>query len=372
MRPGQIGVIESSYVCLITRDGLVAVDPTRGNVLWTKSNVSAHVQLMGDDNYVFVFESNADGGVTSARAVRASDGVEVQIQDSAQVFSNLKKSKTAGRRVLVLDEKSEKKAMRLYDILTGKDDWKKEIDGNAILLRCEDPNLTGYVSTDKGDVVIFSVKDGKEIFSGKLDAKKMAAQLDKVETGVLLTDRDRFFVVLNRAIDNNARNNNLLSVTPGMRTLHVNGSIYCFDRATGKRLWFSEEQFENQQIILDQFQDLPIILGAHHYNRINNGVFEGNHFRVVALDKQTGRSLFRKEVPPQGPFHALTADPKTGIIELIRADLRIKFSPDDKPTSALPGEPVGMGQPPMPPNGFAVPVQLRFQQLKVPPVQIEK
>jgi outer membrane protein assembly factor BamB len=367
---GKVGVIESSYVCLITRDGLVAVDPTRGNVLWTKSNVSTHVQLMGDDNYVFVFESNADGGVTSARAVRASDGVEVQIQDSAQVFSNLKKSKTAGRRVLVLDEKSEKKAMRLYDILTGKDDWKKEIEGNAILLRCEDPNLTGYVS-DKGDVFVFSVKDGKEIFSGKLDAKKMAQHLDKVETGILLADRDRFFVVLNRAIDNNARNQNMLSVTPGMRTLHVNGTIYCYDRTTQKRLWYTEEQFENQQIILDQFQDLPIVLGAHYYNRINNGVFEGNHFKVVGLDKKTGRTLYRKEVQQGGPFHALTADPKTGIIELIRADIRIRFSPDDKPTSSLPGQPVGLGPTTSPPNGFGAPVLIQ-RELKILPVQIEK
>lgn len=372
MLPGQIGVIESSYVCLITRDGLVAVDPTRGNVLWTKSNVSAHVQLMGDDNYVFVFESNADGGVTSARAVRASDGVEVQIQDSAQVFSNLKKSKAAGRRVLVLDEKGAKKAMRLYDILTGKDDWSKEIDGDALLLNCEDPNLTGYVSKDKGDVVIFSVKDGKEIFSGKLDVKKMKEQLDKVETGVLLTDRDRFFVVLNRPMDNPARNNNMPSVTPGMRTLHVNGTIYCFDRTSRKRLWFTEEQFENQQIILDQFQDLPIMLGAHQYNRINNGVFEGNRFRVVAIDKQTGRSLFMKELSQQGvAFHALTADPKTGVIELIRSDLRIRFSPDDKPSGALPGTPVGMGQPTPPPNGFGAPVPIRGE-LKILPVQIEK
>lgn len=373
---GQVGVIESSYVCLITRDGLVALDPARGNVLWTKSNVSAHVQLMGDDNYVFVFESNADGGVTSARAVRASDGVEVQIQDSAQVFSNLKKSKTAGRRVLVLDEKSEKKSIRLYDILTGKDDWKKEIEGSAFLLRCEDPNLTGYVS-DKGDVAIFGVKDGKEIFSGKLDAKKMAGQLDKVEACVLLADRDRFFVVLNRQIDPNARNNNMLAVTPGMRTLHVNGTIYCFDRQTKKRLWYSDEQFEHQQIVLDQFQDLPIVLGAHYYNRINNGVFEGNHFKVVAIDKATGRTLFRKEVTPNGPFHALSADPKTGTIELIRSDLRIKFSPEDnKPTGSLPGTPVGMGPtPPLPPQiGILQPVQVELpvKRIPLPPVKIEK
>ena len=339
---GQVGVIESSYVCLITRDGLVALDPARGTVLWTKSNVSSRVQLMGDENYVFVFESNAEGGVTSARAVRSADGVEIQVQDSSQIFSNLKRSKTAGRRVLVLDEKGDKKSMRLYDILTGKDDWTKEISGNAIMLRCDDPNLTGYVS-DKGEVAIFSVKDGKEVFSSKLDPKKLTEHMDKVDSAVLLVDRERFFIVLNRPIENNANFNFNPSVTPGIRTLRINGHMYCFDRATKKRLWYTDEQFENQQIVLDQFQDMPVVLGAHWFNQINNGAFVGNTLRIVALDKRTGLALFRKEVQPNQPFHALNVDPRNGTVELLRADLKIRFSPDDgKPSSALPGNPLGM------------------------------
>ena len=364
---GQIGVIESGYVCLITRDGLVAVDPARGTTLWSKSNVSPRVQLMGDENYVFVFESNAEGGVTSARAIRASDGVEVQIQDSSQVFTNIKKSKTAGRRVLVLDEKSDKKSMRLYDILTGKDDWKKEIDGNVIMLRCEDPNLTGYVSTT-GDVAIFSVKDGKQVFTGKLDPKNLDKQMEKVDNAVLLTDRERFYIVLNKPFEGNNNFNNNPSLTPGIRTLRVNGHMYCFDRATSKRLWRTDEQFENQQIILDQFQDLPLVIGAHWYNRINNGVFEGNGLRVAAIDKRTGMSLFRKEVAPNGPFHALTADPKTGIIELIRSDLRIKFQPEDM-------KPQGGTTPPVASTGVPTPAVARpiiIRQNPVPQIIIEK
>jgi outer membrane protein assembly factor BamB len=364
---GQVGVIEASYVCLITRDGLVALDPAKGTVLWTKSNVSSRVQLMGDENHVFVFESNAEGGVTSARAVRAGDGVEIQIQDSAQVFSNLKKSKTAGRRVLVLDEKGEKKSMRLYDILTGKDDWRKEIEGNALLLRCEDPGLTGYVS-DKGDVVVFSVKDGKEVFAGKLDEKKLAEHMAKVESPVLLADRERFYVMLNRPLENNNFNQNP-SLTPGIRTLRVNGTMYCFDRASKKRLWYTDEQMENQQIILDQFQDLPLIIGAHWYNQVNNGVFVGNGLRVIALDKATGRALFRKEVAPNGPFHALNADPKTGTVELIRSDLRIKFAPEDnKPTGALPGVPVGMAPTVPDQPRLAVPVQ---RPIRAVPIRVK-
>jgi len=359
-KAGQVGVIESSYVCLITRDGLVALDPSRGTVLWTKSNVSSRVQLMGDANHVFIFESNAEGGITSARAVRAGDGVEIQIQDASQLFSSLKRSKSVGRRILAHEEKGDKKSMRLYDILTGKDDWTKEISGSAVMLQCDDPNLTGFV-TDKGEVAVFSVKDGKEIFSSKLDSKKLAQHMDKVESAVLLVDRERFFVVLNRPVENNVNFGFGPSVTPGIRMLRVNGPIYCFDRATRKRLWFTEELFDNQQIVLDQFQDVPIVLGAHLHNRINNGIFEGNALKIVAIDKRTGVCLFKKEVQQNQPFHALHVDPRAGTIEFIRGDMRVKFSPDDgKATSALPGVPVGANIPqPVPgPRPIAVPVRV--------------
>ena len=342
---GQIGVIESTYVCLITRDGLVAVDPAKGTVLWTKSNVSSRVQLMGDDNTVFVFESNQEGAVTTARAIRAGDGVEVKIPDSSKVFSNLKKSKTVGRRVLVLDEKGGKKSMCLYDILTGKDDWRKEIEGNAVMLQCEDPNLAGYVSSN-GDVVVFSVKDGKEVFSARLDEQKRTQHMDKVDSAVLLTDRERFFVMLNRPVENN-NFNYMPALTPGIRALRVNGHMYCFDRTTQKRLWYTDDQFENQLIVLDQFQDLPIVIGANNYNRINNGVFEGNGVRVIALDKRTGSRLYDKELGPSQSFHAMTADPRTGTVELIRTDLRIKFTPDDSKSSSS-RSPLGAATAPLP------------------------
>jgi hypothetical protein len=51
--------------------------------------------------------------------------------------------------------------------------------------------------------------------------------------------------------------------------------------------------------------------------------------RVIALDKRTGRRLYDKEVVPYEPFHKLTVAPQTVIVELIRADMRIRFVPDD-------------------------------------------
>src|SRR5262249_24799485 len=37
---GHIGPAEASYVCLVTRDGLTAIDPTNGRTLWNRIGVS--------------------------------------------------------------------------------------------------------------------------------------------------------------------------------------------------------------------------------------------------------------------------------------------------------------------------------------------
>ena len=61
---------------------------------------------MGDEHHVFIFESNADGVLTSVKAIRAADGVGIDVQDSTPVFNNLKRSKIFGRRVLVIDNRA--------------------------------------------------------------------------------------------------------------------------------------------------------------------------------------------------------------------------------------------------------------------------
>ncbi len=322
---GQVAVIASSYVCLSTRAGLVALDPAKGTVLWTNSNIGpcVRLRLMGDDNHIFVYEANDAGSLISARAFRASDGVELRVPDSTKLFAELKKSAPAGRYVLMLLDKGDKKSVRLYDILTGRDDWKKEIESDAVILQCEDPNFTGYVSSN-GDINVFRVKDGKNVFSGTVDEKKRAEHMDKVDSAVLLIDRERFFFMLNRPIESNDNYYNP-ALTPVIRGLRVNGCMYCFDRNTQKRLWFTDEQLENQQIILDQFRDLPVVLGANVYN----GVIDRNEVSVMAIDKRTGCCLYRNKLTANAHFNALNADPRTGVVELIRADMRIKFTVDE-------------------------------------------
>lgn len=323
---GQIGVIESSYICLITRDGLVALNPADGKTLWTKANVSSRVQLVGDENYIYIYEQNSDGSPCTTRVVRALDGVTVEgIPDSSSLFANPRKLKVFGRHVLVFDDTAKEKSFRMVDILTGKELWKRELDSKAIVLRSDESSLFGYVASN-GEVVVFDTRTGDQVFKSKLDEKKLAQHMDKVNEAILLSDHERFYIALNRPVEANNGTVNA-AVVHGMRQVKVNGPVYCFNKSSGKRLWYTDEQLENQMIIMDQFEDLPVLMAAVVY--YNNNNFGGSYgMRVMAIEKETGKAKFRKDLSQNNnPFQAIVTDPKAGTIEMSSPSIRIKFEP---------------------------------------------
>src|SRR5262245_64827892 len=99
----------------------------------------------------------------------------------------MKKSNFYGRKALAFDDEPGKKAVRLYDLFTGKDLWKKDLGADGWQLRSEDDEFTGFVTVG-GEVVVLNAMDGKEIFRAKLDPSKMGKQLEKVNEAFLFAD----------------------------------------------------------------------------------------------------------------------------------------------------------------------------------------
>src|SRR5207244_8023023 len=101
---GSVGVVEPSFVAVLTRDGLVALDLHRPgpSVLWTKSDVSVRAEVFGDDQHVYVVESSGEGGGRSVRALRAQDGVAIPIPDFGPFYG--RKLRTLGRCLLLQEE----------------------------------------------------------------------------------------------------------------------------------------------------------------------------------------------------------------------------------------------------------------------------
>lgn len=146
----------------------------------------------------------------------------------------------------------------------------------------------------------------------------------------MFADADRFYLILDR--DPNAASttgvrpvqvyNNYM-----LRSQKVNGPLYAFDRATGKRLWLYEGLFEHQWLVLEQFNELPVLIASAPVMNQNNSYSHA----VVVIEKERGRLILEKQVLYNGNlFQNLTIDSKNGTISMNRYDTRILIQPDEK------------------------------------------
>jgi outer membrane protein assembly factor BamB/tetratricopeptide (TPR) repeat protein len=315
-RIGGAGTLEGNALCLHTRDSLTAIDPVTGKVLWTRSGVSSRCQTFNDDQYVYVVEMDNNSQAASTRVLRAYDGVSVNVPDFAALYN--KRVRQVGRNLL-LSENDGKGQMtyRLYDVLTGKDVWTASYAANSVVLKSEEPNFGGVVEPD-GTVRVTDVRTGKEAMKAKMDPKF----LEKMVSVHLLYDGQYFFVACNGPIDPNQNpwggvQTNLVPNT-GMRALSVNGEVYAFDAQTGKTKWHTP--MPNQQIILEHFADMPVVLATSRYGKWVQVGAGKQPQQVVALEsivKSNGKYVFKGENQQWPQFHALNLDPKKGTIELV-------------------------------------------------------
>ncbi|OWK44317.1 hypothetical protein FRUB_02249 [Fimbriiglobus ruber] len=321
LRLGRSAVLQPTYTCLVTRDGLVALDPATGQKLWVRSNVSPKVQIFGDAKHVFLVEGS------NSRVIRAVDGTTVAgAKDFAGVFTGTSRVGVFGRLILLNEGGGEDKprTLRLYDPLNGQDVWTKEYPPKSLLIKTLDPELTGCLNAE-GDFEVLAARTGKIIFRGAVDPARREPHLVD-STGritatqpVVLADADRVYLFLNKP----GGQANYYSTM--IRHLPVNGAAYGFDRATGKRLWFTDRLFENQLLLLERFDDLPVLVAAGQVMDETTKTFS---YQVAILDKQLGKLKLHRQFPQNGFFVAAFSEPKTRVVEFWRYDLRVRIVPE--------------------------------------------
>ena len=216
---GQLGTVQPSYVCLQTREGLVALDPLTGRALWTRTDVSAHTRLFGDADHIYLVNVTPQGNPTSTRTLRASDGAWVRdVPDSTEAYQQ--RQRVLGGRILASDTNNGKLTLRLYDIATGKNVWKGEFPAGSIVLNSEDPDLGGVVGPD-GKATVIDLRTLKEVLRVTLDPKPP----EKSQGVSLLTDRAHYYLAVNGPRDANTPWPQQPNFMPGsgLRCLPVNG-----------------------------------------------------------------------------------------------------------------------------------------------------
>jgi hypothetical protein len=318
---GQIGPVTASYVCLRTYEGLVAVDPVDGAVLWTKTDVSPHTQIFGDDEYVYLIDVRDNKAIGSGRAVRGRDGAAVDVPDFASQFQQ--RQRIVDGRLLVFDKNASTPVLHLYDIRSGKDLWKKDVAPEAILLGSEDSELTGLVEPD-GKLTLVDLLVPAEV----LQAHVRPADMDKVNAGLLLQDAKNYYVILNRSEEQKPDLQGPYPNVASLRWTPINGTIYSFYRPTGKLHWY--KPMPNQILLLERFQDLPMLLFTARFNKqVNGGPYVTQVVANQSIDKTTGKLLQPAREQSDYPaharaFHALAIDRRAGTYDLVAQNMKLR------------------------------------------------
>lgn len=317
---GRIALVEAGYVALLTRSGIVALDPTRPgpSVLWQKSDVSPRAQVFGDDQHVFVFDPEADRGRPKFQALRAADGSPVPCHDFTEFYQ--KKLRTLGGRILVAEPNGA--AVRLIDALSGRELWRKDFAPRTIVVKSGDPRLIGAIEPGG----LFTLLDG-ETGVLMLTSRLGPDRVEGMQEATLLADRDRYYLAIGRAADRGMNWNSAGGF--GLRSVRTNGPVFALNRRTGKLEWICDF-LAHQALLTEQWADLPVLVFASEYSRqAPNGPVQEQGVRVAAVSKATGKLIFDEKFVKQGQFHALNSNAAAGRIELVRQDVKVVLATPD-------------------------------------------
>ena len=151
--------------------------------------------------------------------------------------------------------------------------------------------------------------------------------MDKVDGGLLLQDPKQYYAILNRPNEQKPDIQGPSANVMMLRTAPVNGTVYAFDRQTGKYNWFLP--VTNQMILLERFQELPMLFFTARFNKpIRNETYVTPVVATLSINKRTGKRLRDSEVPnypphSHGPFYALAVDRHAGTFDLIAQNLKV-------------------------------------------------
>jgi hypothetical protein len=312
------------------------------------------------------------------------DGVSIGVPDFARAYDQ--RQAILGRRILIRDEAASQ--LRLYDVATGKDIWKRDFPANSIFLKSEEDQLAGAVTLD-GALTIIDVLTQKDLLRTNVltENKDRTRQtitreeLAKVQEAYLVVDRDLVYVTFNKSEDPNAPNSKsgvYMSVYPGIRSIPINGTLVAYDRGSGQRRWVDD--IENQMLVLEQFDTLPVLFfTARHNQWFQNGPnrFAQQVVGVKVIQKSSGKLAFRHEFQQNtNQFHAIKADAKEGTIEMVSFNTMVKLTLErnegaQSARAELPPQSSSSAPPvPQPPPPIRVQVAPQAAPVVVP-VQIE-
>src|SRR5262249_18272459 len=128
---------------LDARGKLAAVDPLRGDTLWTMAFTDTEAHLLADDRHLYLVEAPSRGSPVGPRAVSVRDGAVRDVRTNQAGEGELLQA--VGRNLLIrllpavrLGRNDGRLA--LYDPLAGKDVWGVPLAPGTLVARSKVPH----------------------------------------------------------------------------------------------------------------------------------------------------------------------------------------------------------------------------------------
>lgn len=262
----------SSLGVTIATDGLLAcLDPTTGEVLWTRTDLTEAEDAAADDQFAY-----------SPRQV--SDGWRASLVDGATspcAWPEGRAIAVDGALVTLLDRDGEDTKLTLFDRRTQ----------SASLIR----NLRGAVHHDLADgVVALLDEEGRlEVVDREAPELVVSAKLDLPTrpTSVSVSRLgDRLLVGVHQGSELAGRAEGLTSLD---NSPLLSGDLYSFNLATGERMWPAPAQISGKGLLERQPDHSPVVALASSY-RARDGSGAYTALNLLMLDAATGRTLYRE------------------------------------------------------------------------------
>ena len=262
-----------------------------------------------------------------------------------------------GRKLLVSLAGADR-TLKLYDVLSGRDVWSQAFPPRSAVLATENPGLTGVIEP-KGLAKVLDVETGQLVFQTNLLQGPVG--LDDVvnlEEPLLLQDRDRYYIALNQPLKVHEEKlyNNFAN---GLRCRTVNGWVLSFFREDGQHMhngnlvnhkkggfdWCSPHKIENQFVIVEQFENLPLMLFSARYQQ-SQGYWLSF---TLGLQRSTGKRVYWSgqrlagQSPPFGSFVIHVAEATINLIGLNSSNITVQLYVNDGRNRPVSGGPGGSG-----------------------------
>jgi len=337
-----LGPVNRAGVFCLQYNDVVALDPGTGETLWVRSDLSNVCDLFGDEEHLFVLRSDQEEAVL----LRAVDGQllgtrKIPRQKYHQgmpdgkvreVYSRLENNclTTVGRKLLLFTAEGANQVLKLLDPLDGREVWsykKPAPSARAALVKNDDAVA---VMEPGGRLAILNLADGTIRFEQQLEPEPNLMGLTVFRSG------EQYFVVTSNNAD--PRKNINLAPLPGQQSRSLlpiyEGRLYALDK-TGKLFWPAPCKVENQYLLAEQSDSLPVVIFAvqmYQQKLLGQGQWR---VRLLCVDKRNGRKVYEEEFSNLTGVFAVSGDLEKKTIDLTMQHTTVKLTFSDKPLPPL-------------------------------------